>query len=768
VENTEETTKTVFSILIEKLTAVVDAFGQVQTAWGLIVAITLFFLFVIAIFLFRMKVNNRSKAQIKSFIKMKKYEPALYIELNRNMEYLRHFIFAHKWKKRIVSKYNKLFSGYDGKRLMESLEGECTGKISSFAKMSDIYQQINSLNAFFETLRSERDSHRKKLGEYFFILRNLAYYYSKVTDDLRKCCDMAAKKSILLVGSAGNGKTNLMCRISEIAIKNKIPVMLINSRDVDEDCKDYILNNLPIPKKLKWLSSVYLYVISFLLMLRRKNFYIIIDAINENDREIFAKSLGKMVDYFSKYPRVRIALTCRSEYFESRYKNYFEECVSPPHIVDIMSIRYTDRASMKMLEIYREHFNVGGKISFNAQKKLLKSLLLMRIFFEVNADHDESIVELRNANVYYTYLERMNSEIKTINFIDIVYKVAGAMIEDAEYNYVTTERINISGEEKEKLFRVLDDNIIISRTVVTGQGITKNEDEVISFVFDEFRDFCLARFLLLYSERAHDSEYDFFFAKASQMFQMRQSPIEGVIKYAYFHFKSNGHFELSNKILHLYGETDVQRIVDDADWHNRKQRNFYNFGLSLIFIDGGEIVESEMAYIKDYIARNPSNYWEVFWFLIANEYSEVSPRMDFGLQLLIECKSFGEISNIVTEFFADRHDYRYSSSNNKRKAAILRDWLEHIEKQNTSLSMSLKQFLVILCAIDPYEFELNEYNEYVLEDVVYNALCESVQCEELVSLIQELRVQKKPQPFDENALRSFLQSLMQGGAPDVD
>ncbi len=46
----------------------------------------------------------------------------------------------------------------------------------------------------------------------------------------------------------------------------------------------------------------------------------------------------------------------------------------------------------------------------------------------------------------------------------------------------------------------------------------------------------------------------------------------------------------------------------------------------------------------------------------------MSPRLDLGMKLLIEDKSFDEISKVVEYFFADRHDYRYRGTDNKRKS----------------------------------------------------------------------------------------------------
>ena len=392
--------------------------------------------------------------------------------------------------------------------------------------------------------------------------------------------------------------------------------MLINSRDIKGNCKDYILKNLPCSKFLKKGLPAYLYIASLLLWIQQKHFYIFIDAINENDYDDFVNSIGETVDYFSKIPRVHILLSCRSEYFESRYKNYFNKCKCNPYLFNMMAAHYDDRALHKMFVTYQNYFNVKNEISPYAKKKLLNSLFLMRIFFEVNCNQNKNIIELRNAEIYLSYIKSIADSIKGIDFLQIIQKIAGAMLEDSQYNYVNLSRIDINGADREKLYQILDNNLIITRTVSTGKGITERENERVIFVFDEFRDFCLARYLLQYSEDARDNKYLFFFDKVDEMFQNRQSPIEGVIKYGYYHFKTNGPKELCQKILTLYGGMDVQHIANKENRSNQPDEPFDNFGLSLIFIDSGEITETEIEFLKKYIAVDPRNYWPIFGFYL--------------------------------------------------------------------------------------------------------------------------------------------------------
>ena len=284
--------------------------------------------------------------------------------------------------------------------------------------------------------------------------------------------------------------------------------------------------------------------------------------------------------------------------------------------------------------------------------------------------------------------------------------------------------------------------------MITGSGITKKDNEVVCFVFDEFRDFCLARYLLDLSEKEQDSEYNYFFSKVNEMFSTRQSPVEGIIKYGYYHFKFKRKANLIKKILDLYGESDVQKILDSKDWRIREHRVFRVFGLSLIFIDGGDVAESEIEFLKEYIDKDSRNYWNFFRFLLSNEYSNLGPRLDLGMKLL-EYKTIEEMSKIFEYLFEYEHFHSQQGLVSERKVDNLCKWLRIIKKKNGYLSEHLKSFLVLLCAIVPqHDYALYKYKQIVLEDEVYTYLQESIKCPKVRKTIQLYREKMRGKPVD--------------------
>ncbi len=574
---------------------------------------------------------------------------------------------------------------------------------------------------------------------------------------------MMRQKNVILVGGAGNGKTSLLCRMSEVAIANKLPCLLVNSRDIKEDCSEYIIKKLPIIPKLRNMTSLYLRLISLVLFFQRKYFYIFVDAINENDREVFTNSISTLLETFSKYSRIRILLTCRREYFDSRYKTLFSTGEEKPYIFNLQEAEYDERATMKMIKAYMEYFNVRGPFSLETQEKLRNSLFLTRIFFEVNSNREECMLEFRNAEIYKLYFEKIASENKGVNLSAVVNSIARYMFTEFQFDKIPIEELHLSADELDSLRNLLDNNLIISRSVHAGTGITEHEDEYVYFVFDELRDFCLTRYLLILDENNSSSEYAMFFSNVTRLFEQRLSPVEGMVKYAYHHFRMTARVDLCEKILKAFGESDVQSILDWEDRGLHRRRTFNNFGLSLAFSEGDNIASFEIDYILHCIENDCHHYWEIFWFLLGNEYSGFKPNIQLAVDLLLRCENDETPEKILEFFFADRAEKYYSYSDKKCRVDNLKEWLDAIKKNNGTLFENLKIIVTILAAYDPTEFALEEYHDFVMNEEFFEQIQESNLCNPIKLLVREFKDWMTPKSTDQNTLQTLMEILKSEG-----
>lgn len=237
-----------------------------------------------------------------------------------------------------------LFKGYVGKQLKQAYKKDIRYKLSYFSNFKTLKKQITNTNIVLTEFREDRENKRETLGDFYFLAQSLSYDCINVTSELLSYCSKIEDKNIILVGSAGNGKTSLFCRATETAIKNKYPCLLLNSKDFDKNAVDFILDKLPLIWKVKNYSKCFLKVINCFLLLRRKYLFILIDAINENDSEEFLNSVGTVCDYFENYSRVKVIFSCRSEYFDCRYEKLFGEDEKNLDIFKLCTTDYDQRA----------------------------------------------------------------------------------------------------------------------------------------------------------------------------------------------------------------------------------------------------------------------------------------------------------------------------------------------------------------------------------------------------------------------------------------
>lgn len=198
-----------------ELKDVIDGIGAVQTAWGLIVACALIIAFVFCVFTFTNRVNKSTKAQVQRFQREGKYLPATYIELNDSTEYLRYFIFSYRWKHRIIRQYNHLFHGYEGKRLKKLLGPIAKYRLSYFTSISELNDTLSLMHDKLDSVRKERRELYEKYGQVVWAIANNTYNHVYAIEKMQDLCVMMQQKNVVLVGSAGNGKTSLLCRAWE-------------------------------------------------------------------------------------------------------------------------------------------------------------------------------------------------------------------------------------------------------------------------------------------------------------------------------------------------------------------------------------------------------------------------------------------------------------------------------------------------------------------------------------------------------------------------
>lgn len=583
-----------------------------QNLWWLAGGALAVFFLIKALFFFSKKANNYTRDQINRLKENKKYIPGLFIELNESKEVLRYFVHGQKWKIRLIRAYNLVYDNAYGDILKRALDSSPVAfrlkRKASLQQIKDTVRQAEMLHSEFEQNAVEfKPDYRE--SQYLF---NVVYYpYSKALEELQHYSEAANSRYMVLTGSAGNGKTNLLCSIGELLIALKEAVLFVNARDIKGDILPFLAEELKLPDIVKKHFSVLFYVVNFLLAIRRKRIFIIIDAVNENDTNGFGAQLVEFLNMMFKYSRVKVIVSCRNEYYRKRFRDILVDKVYAPAVeFDLKEQHYDSAALDRIIIAYSRYFNYSGTISPVVKNVLSKQLLLLRIFFEVNAGKSEDVLSVRKHEIFAQYIEVLkcnNGEVVE----QLLKRLVRAMLESGKYDEVSLAEIAQAEVSPERIKSIVDGSILISKKLMIHEGtIAQSEQEVIYFVFDEMRDYCLARQILLDNISADKINTETIFTNLRRLCESRASCVEGVLHYIYVFFRTDNQIksldqsgQWCREIIELYRMQGVQ----ESQVHERQRygEEFQDLGLRTILTSGLSLTDFEKDYIRDCLRKDP-------------------------------------------------------------------------------------------------------------------------------------------------------------------
>ena len=497
------------SVIVNKL---LDLFAYCSNCYGFIVFLLITFLIIHMLFSFEKKQNIVAQKQIEFFKNNKKYLEKIYIELDNTKEVLRYFIYGNKWTQKLISIYNSLFDNPDGDIFKENIKNKnikfyINPFCAAFLSLKEVVATIYSSFCIIKDRRFNKNVFRDKDDKTYERYYNAGYTYSTFFELITNFIKAMQTNCILIKGTAGNGKTNILCNTVQHIIKTNNPCIFINSRDINKNIKEYVINQLQVSEFLKTkLPFNILEILNIILNLKGKILYIVIDAINENDTDVFYTTMNDFIDFIKKYSNVKLLMSCRSEYFEDRYNKLFKNQDEYIFTYEINQIRYSKRIKSRLLDNYRKEFCFNGEIGKDVFSYLIHSLLLMRIFFEVYSGSDTKIISLNKFKIYAKYIESLKNNVNKPELF--INKLIKKMLEKGKFDEISINDLGISDEEFITFKKFADENLLISRTIRKYEGtLPETEEEVFYFVFDELRDYCISKFIIKNCLDNNDSEF---------------------------------------------------------------------------------------------------------------------------------------------------------------------------------------------------------------------------------------------------------------------
>lgn len=708
-------------IKIQACASIIDFFSslsdKIQNLLWLGILILTIFVLVISLFSIRRKVNKFTNEQINHLIKDGKYIPGVFVELNESKEVLRYFIFSKKWRKRLIQNFNFIYDNAYGDILRKAYDTpDMCYRLSRKTSLEKIEKTMKSTFDFHNNFSKLNVEFKPEYKESQFLFEISHYPYTDILGYLHRCSKAANSKYVILTGSAGNGKTNLLCSISELLINLKEAVIFLNARDIEGDVLEFLFYKLKLPETYRKHKDMYLYLVNLLLTIQHKHLFVVVDAINENDSEEFGSKIAAVVNKMTGYSRVKVLVSCRNEYYKERFRECLVEKVDIPAFeFDLKEQHYTLVAINQIIKAYSKCFNYSGNISPTVRNVLSEQLLLLRIFFEVNRDGNVDVFSIRKHEIYAQYIEvvKHNNGEYIVRVLDAV---ADFMIENENYDEISLSDLEKIGITSDEIKKTVDSSILLSKKLIFHEGtIARNENEVLYFVFDEMRDYYIARRILLRNISTDNVNGEAVLDKLKQLRATGASCEEGVIHYCYMFFRTdevvkkiNQTEKICNSILDLY------RLPECGErksyWHMHHREEFQNLGLRIILTSGIELSDFEISYIQDCLRKDSYEDGGIFFdtMLDGTLYGGIY-NLDIYLEILFGLKNKDAIFNAF---------HKINARNSRDDRFIPEDFVQYyiaLEDLENKLQIQKIAELYLLC-FKLYDVEIQEK----LEDFFYN------------------------------------------------
>ncbi len=642
----ENSIQTVFDKINQSIVGVFAEFiGNITTLGPIVIFLVSLFIFLLS---FKKRANRISKSVIEALSKNGKYIRGLFVELNDTKELTRYFLYGYKWKNRIIKDYNTLFDDENGRHLTKIYKNyNIRLRLRRTTSIDKICSSIDELIALLKKIEKREIATPEEYKETATLFEVYGNRYVEKLQKLKNKVEFARKRYIILTGSAGNGKTNLLCSLAELVMSTGKICIFINTKEVSQNIDLYLEEKL-MGFGRKYFK-VYWWIQNFICVLLRKKIYIIIDAVNEDESKKFVESLPDFINNTMRSSNVKTIISCRSEYFDLKYRNILVDNVDEvAFCYDIMKEQYSIVAKERMYENYKKAFNFSGTVSSEVKEKLYKQLLLMRMFFEVNRNSNATVINLNKYEIFQRYIDSVMKDAKQECDI-FLCKVVEQMCKLQVYSAVYLSPILKENQMSCTIRDFVDESILLSRKLVLHpNSIIETHEEEIYFVFDEMRDYCVARYVLnnLCADAGNPVEKRVI-AFLDKLVAEKSVCAEGVINYIYWFYKGQGNADMCKLILHSYMKQHDQVM---EPYRMNRESGLSSWGLKVIFESNDSLCDYEKEYIQFIVEENPGNELSrMVEYLIHQEKLKRRHNLDVFLNPLFDIHEVEKFCTVLKE-----------------------------------------------------------------------------------------------------------------------
>lgn len=487
-----------------------------------------------------------SRRQIEKNKTSRKYIPDIFVEEGLYKEHLRYFADPVLFVKKSLLKCRKFdFLSLNrqlkllGRPLLETSclpENVFPENLDSTAALLSAFlsQTINVLENIYSYI--ERDF----IGtEQYSELRSalntsLKFDLQDMLDSIR----LTGTRYLLLTKMAGQGKTNFLCDFTEnFLLKKGYCVLYFNANEFNEPPMRTIQRKLSMNDQY---TPTYTHqVLERSWKRTRRPVVIVIDGLNENTAyPNFGNVMREFLEECESLPFIKVLLSTRKELLMERFGTLLQ-CREhlPFYHLDMKTM--DNQFAHRIFEGYLNFFDIDirwNTLTTATFDKLTEDVLLLRFFCEVN-EHKRQLYmyDVYKYAVFEEYCIKKAQEYQKDNelvdagelFYSLLDFICEYMLEHEKYFNVPLRVFTM--DQQRLLQKMVDNDVIFKSEDDISQGIYQRRGTVISFTFDEFRDYCLTNCIL-----SHYYERESFLNIWNSLRSEHSTILEGVQKYVFY------------------------------------------------------------------------------------------------------------------------------------------------------------------------------------------------------------------------------------------
>lgn len=616
--------------------------------------------------------DNQLNRKVEVQKNNKKYIPEVFLELNDIKEKLRYITQPMLFYKKEIEELKGIefyfFNEVLEKLSFEKKEIYIEDKLTKPKSIDEIDNCITRLTQIFKEFKDsipnldERENLKQELSseQYEFLLKEQGIHrrFEWFINRFEKKFDLLNKQLVFLTEKAGQGKTNLICDfVDRVMIKKNLLGVMFTGNEFNnlnkQQIEDLILKDIYGFQNSHITFDEFLEDIESICYKNNAVFTIVIDGLNENSNiEQFSQELYKFVEKILVKKFIRLIFTCRSEYFEERFKIFKEPSFNKKMLMMDNYMKQYHRHHEKfpqyledrLLDSYFKFFRVRSSIFDNVRHQLSDDFLLLRIFCEVYGEYtnsnapSEQVYDIYKDDLFNKYFKYKKEAIETKTSYSLtdfqqLFKVILAYMID-KHQYINIPFDSLSAINNELLNHIIDEDVFFRKDLIKDESSVFANKEVLNFTFDEFRDYLLADYL---ATDVLDIEA---FVKS---ITTDETSIEGIKKYLFFKSRKPDYRENLKFLESL--------------------ENYDELFLSNIFSVKDEDIEHEdIQKIKHLFMLGYDYSKEIIYFLMFRHRTKIYQKLNiFTLFEIITLLNDEEYSELVNQKFKIKYD-RYSYS----------------------------------------------------------------------------------------------------------